>query len=87
MGSEKAPASASVPPRVAGMGVNQKTIGFDVVERREVPQPEIDRLARSTWRSLTATRESCEHPRWVNSGPVADAEAYVVHRYEGTVAG
>ncbi|MGO4202233.1 hypothetical protein AB4Z09_10855 [Rhodococcus sp. TAF43] len=69
------------------MGVNQKTIAFDVIERREVPQPEIDRLARSTWQSLTAaTRESCEPPRWVNSGPVAGADAYLVHRYEGTVA-
>ncbi|WP_430331738.1 hypothetical protein [Rhodococcus sp. ACT016] len=69
------------------MDVNQKTIRFDVVERREVPQPEIDRLARNTWRSLTdGADEPCDRPRWVNCGPAPDAEAYLVHRYEGTVA-
>ncbi|GAB2654644.1 hypothetical protein GCM10027068_38370 [Prescottella soli] len=81
------PECAPAVPMVAGMGVNQKTVAFDVVERRDVPQPEVDRLAHSTWRSLTEdTTGPCERPRWVNSGPVADAEAYVVHRYEGTVA-
>lgn len=69
------------------MGVNQKTIAFDVVERREVPQPEVDRLAQRTWQSMSADLQgSCECPRWVNSGPVVGADAFLVHRYEGTAA-
>lgn len=69
------------------MGAHRKTIAFDVVERREVPQSEVDGLAQSTWQSMSADMQgSCERPRWVNSGPVANADAFLVHRYEGSTS-
>ena len=69
------------------MGVRWKTFAFDVVERRDVPQPEVDRLAQRTWQSMSADIQgSSERPRWVNSGPVADADAFLVHRYEGSAS-
>lgn len=73
-------------PEQADYRTTLKTIRFDVVERHDVPQAEIDRIAHRTWRALAGeVAGSCESPRWVNTGPVPDADAYLMHRYEGTV--
>lgn len=64
----------------------QRTIAFDVVERGDVGMREIERLARDIWRALSSGRDgACDRPRWMNSGSVADATAYIAHRFEGTV--
>lgn len=64
----------------------EQTIAFDVVERGDVGIGEIQRLACDIWRVMSSGRAgACHRPRWINSGPVADASAYVAYRFEGTV--
>lgn len=68
------------------MAQERETIAFDVVERGDVGQHEIERLAHDVWQSISASHDgACEHPRWLNCEPVRDAAAYTVHRFEGTV--
>jgi len=64
----------------------RRTIAFDVAERNDVGRREIERLARDIWRALSTGRDgACVRPRWINSGSVADATAYIAHRFERTV--
>ncbi|WP_433605513.1 hypothetical protein [Prescottella agglutinans] len=61
-------------------------LSFDVVERGEVSTSEIERLALDMWQALSAGRaDASPRPRWVDSGPVDGADAYVAHRFVGTI--
>jgi len=63
-----------------------RTIAFDVVERSDVGVDEVQRLAHDLWQAMSSDRAGAsDRPRWVNSGAVADADAYTAHRFEGTV--
>ncbi|WP_420880273.1 hypothetical protein [Rhodococcus sp. (in: high G+C Gram-positive bacteria)] len=63
-----------------------RIVAFDVVERSDVGVNEIHRLARDLWQAMSSGREGAsDRPRWINSGAVADADAYTAHRFEGTV--
>jgi len=64
----------------------KSAITFDVVERGDVGTEEIRGLARDIWRALSAGRGgACDQPRWINSGSITDASAYIAHRFEGTI--